>query len=370
LVEFWRTGKTSWLFAMGLAFGLMLVSKFTAAFFGAGVGLAFLTMPSLRRWLRSPAPWAALLLAAAIFAPFVLWNAEHGWATFIKQGGRTTASGYSPYYLVEFAVAQILLMNPLVFPAVAAAVAGVSWRSSAAPRSAEEGRRLLVSTIAPAAAYFVIHSLHDRVEGNWLAPLFPACAVLAGDWVARSRAAGARWPRAVAAAALWAAPLAFAVMIVGLAQALTGFLPLGSTDPTARVGGYRDLAQEVDARARAEGARFVLTQGYALTSLMRYYGDPTLPVIQREERIRWIFEPSPPESVFASPGLAITGSGPWFEFMLKKRFRSVEPAGTVDRRRNGKAIEPYQIFHVAGPCGAVLEAPDPRARPEYDQKCP
>ena len=65
-------------------------------------------------------------------------------------------------------------MNPLVFAALAAAVAGVSWRRPVAPGFADEARRLLVSTIAPAAVYFLLHALHDRVQGNWLAPLFPA----------------------------------------------------------------------------------------------------------------------------------------------------------------------------------------------------
>jgi Dolichyl-phosphate-mannose-protein mannosyltransferase len=369
LTELWRTAKTRWFIAMGLALGLMALSKFTAAFFAAGAALALVTTPSLRRSLRSPAPWAALILAAAIFSPFVLWNAGHGWATFVKQGGRAAANGFAPFYLVEFIGAQILLMNPLAFPAVAAAVAGVSWRAPAGPRSAEEARRLLVSTIAPAVIYFVIHALHDRVEGNWLAPILPAGAILTGDWVERARGAGAGFERVASRAALWAAPLAFAVMALAFFQTLTGILPLGAADPTERLEGFRDLARGVDARARAEGARFVLAQGYALASLLRYYGDVTIHVVQREERIRWIFEPSPPESLFASPGLAIIQSGARFEFMLRERFRSVEPAGTLERRRAGKPIETYQLFRVAEPCAAVLEAPDPIAKPDFEQKC-
>ena len=186
LVELWRTGKARWLIAIGFALGFMALSKFTAAFFAAGVGLSFLTTPSLRRWLTSPASWAALAIAAAIFSPNALWNAEHGWATFLKQGGRAAAAGFAPSYLIEFLAAQILLINPLVFAAVAAAVAGVAWRRPAAPGSPDEARRLVVSTIAPAAAYFLLHSLHDRVQGNWLG------AALPGDRRARRRLGFAR----------------------------------------------------------------------------------------------------------------------------------------------------------------------------------
>ena len=208
LVELWRSGKARWLLAVGVALGLMLESKFTGGFFAAGVAVAFLTAPSLRRWLVSPASAAALAIAAAIFAPFVVWNAEHGWATFIKQLGRTPPHAFEPLYALEFVAAQIGLMNPLVFPAFALAVAARPWRRSIPPGSNDEARRILVSTIAPAAIYFLFHALHDRVQGNWLAPLFPACAVLAADLVAARAPRGrAGLKGAIAKGARWAAPL-------------------------------------------------------------------------------------------------------------------------------------------------------------------
>ncbi len=88
LVELWRTGQRRWLIVLGLALGLALQSKFTAIFFAAGVVLALAATPSMRRWLVSPATLAALAVALVIFAPFVVWNAAHGWATFAKQLGR------------------------------------------------------------------------------------------------------------------------------------------------------------------------------------------------------------------------------------------------------------------------------------------
>ena len=190
LVELWRTGERRWLIALGLALGLALQSKFTAAFFAAGAVLALVATPSLRRWLISPALFAGLAIALMIFAPFIVWNAAHGWATFAKQLGRAGSSGFAPYYLAEFLVAQIGLMNPLVVAALVPAVAAISWRAPIAPRSRDEARRILVCTIAPAAIYFLLHSLHDRVQGNWLAPLYPAAAILAADWVAEIRRSG------------------------------------------------------------------------------------------------------------------------------------------------------------------------------------
>jgi hypothetical protein len=368
LTELWRTGQTRWLFAMGLLLGLMLMSKFTAAFFAIGAGFAFVTTPSLRRWLRSPAPWAALALAVAIFSPFVVWNAEHGWATFLKQGGRAAASGFTPSYVVEFVDAQVLLMNPLVFAALIASIASISWRKPIEAGSADEARRLLASTIAPAAVYFLVHALHDRVQGNWLAPLFPACALLAGDWVARARRS-AGYSGRLARATVWAAPLALAVMLVGFAQALTGILPLGAADPTARLEGFRDLAREVDTRAKSEGASYLLTHGYALTSLMTVYGDLSIAVVQPEQRIRWIFEPSPKEPLFASPGLAIAEAGRQFDLVLKMRYAHVDPVGTIERRRAGRPVETYDLYRVSDPFAPVLDPPCPSAEVDLQRNC-
>ena len=48
-----------------------------------------------------------------------------------------------------------------------------------AARRRDDDRFLLVALIAPALVYFLIHALHDRVQGNWPAFLYPMLAILA-----------------------------------------------------------------------------------------------------------------------------------------------------------------------------------------------
>ena len=149
---------------------------------------------------------------------------------------------------------------------------------------------------------------------------------------------------------------AFLVMALGYLQVTTGLLPLGSADPTARLEGYRDLARELDARARAEGAPYVLTQGYALTSLMRIYGDKDVSIIQPEQRIRWVFESEPPERTLQESGLALGEAGRNFGLFMQVRYRTVEPLGTLTRRRDGQPVETYELFRIANPYAPVLDA--------------
>ena len=370
LVELWRTGEKRWLIALGLMLGLALQSKFTAAFFAAGLGLALAATPSLRRWLVSPALFASLAIALTIFAPFVVWNAAHGWATFAKQLGRAPPTGFAPYYLAEFVIAQTGLMNPLVVAALVPAVAAIPWRAPIAARSRDEARRILACTIAPAAVYFLLHSLHDRIQGNWLAPLYPAAAILAADWVAEAHSRGVSGlAAAIAKAAQWAAPVGLVVAALSFAEAMTSAVPLGPASPFARLEGFRGLARDLDAKARAEGAGYVLTQGYALTSLMTYYGDPTIAVVQPEQRIRWIFEPAPPETLFAPPGLALGEPGRHFDLILKMRFREVEPAGPLQRRQAGGTLEAYELYRVADPYPPVMDPLCPRGEVNLQRQC-
>ncbi len=48
---------------------------------------------------------------------------------------------------------------------------------------------------------------------------------------------------------------------------------------------------------------------------MTYYGDPAIAVVQPEQRMRWIFEPQPPETLFAAPGLALGEPGRRFDLV-------------------------------------------------------
>ena len=150
---------------------------------------------------------------------------------------------------------------------------------------------------------------------------------------------------------------------------MTGAVPLGRADPAARLEGFRELARDLDSKARAENAAFVLTQGYALTSLMTYYGDPAIAVVQPEQRMRWIFEPRPPETLFAAPGLALGEPGRRFDLILKMRFRKVEPAGLIERRRAGGTVEAYELYRVADPIGPVLDPVCPRGEVNLARQC-
>ncbi len=349
LVEAWRGRGMAWP-ALGLALGMALQSKFTAAFFGFGVVLALATTPSMRRWFLSPWPYIAALLAALVVSPFVAWNATHGWATFAKQLARVPPHGLQLGFLAELIASQLGLANPLILLPAAAAIGANLRKFGKIEAGADEARRLLVATIAPAAGYFLLHALHDRVQGNWPAPLYPALAILAAD--AARRAGG--WARATAR---WAPALGLTAIALVYLHVATAWPRLGAADPLARIGGWRELTLKVDAAARERRAAFLLTRGYAATSLLTYYGDSKLPVAQSEERSRWDFEPKIAENIFDAPGLALGEAGRGYEAELGERFRHVQEIARLSRSSLGGTTAEYILYSVADP---IHPAPDAR----------
>src|SRR6202023_2549563 len=79
LVRLSQSGDGRWWLSAGLFAGLELLSKFTAIMLLPAV-LAFALVPDWRRrWLLSPWPWLAAVIAIAVFSPVLIWNYQHDW---------------------------------------------------------------------------------------------------------------------------------------------------------------------------------------------------------------------------------------------------------------------------------------------------
>jgi 4-amino-4-deoxy-L-arabinose transferase-like glycosyltransferase len=88
---------SAWWLGAGACAGLALMSKYSGVLVLAGGFVAIATTPEWRPWLRRPHPWLAALVALAVFAPVIVWNAQHGWASFAFQGGRAAAARFQPF---------------------------------------------------------------------------------------------------------------------------------------------------------------------------------------------------------------------------------------------------------------------------------
>jgi 4-amino-4-deoxy-L-arabinose transferase-like glycosyltransferase len=354
-----ETGRGAWWLAVGVAMGFSLLSKYSAFFLGVGIVTWLVFTPSMRKWLRTLWPYLGGMIALAMFAPVVVWNAQHEWASFLKQFGRTEVRGWEPAKLLEYVVTQAGVATPSVFILGIAGFIALACRWDAVPRT----RALLISLIAPMALYFIWHSLHTRVQGNWTAPAAPAFALVAAFAVHRVAWSGWRaplmhWSRVLAV------PLGLAISAAIYLQAIFGVLPLGVADPTARqIGaGMPALAREIDAMREKIGARTVLTTDYAMTAWLSFYLPSRPPVVQVTQRFRFVHRPEPPMTLFDGPMLYVCLTN--YEGLASdaSRFKVFEKLDVVTRQRRGIAIESFILARVEGRKGDPFDRSPPPER--------
>lgn len=335
----WSSGSPAWWIGAGLAAGLASLSKYSSLFLAPGMFLWLAGSRSGRQRLRAPGPWLALVAGAAVFSPNVVWNATHHWVTFSKQFGRITPHRFAPRYLVEFVFEQLLLLNPLIAAFIPRALADPRFRQRVAMPAA---------TSAPFAAYLLIHSLHDRVQAHWPAPLYAPMAILAA--VGAEGLAMRRWRILRTSAPVFGLG-ACAAALVYLALPEMG-VPL-RFDPAWPLRGWPRFVERIESARRSVGARWIGTTSYGLTAQFLDQRGIAAPVMQISERDRWNGLPVPIADT-AAPGLVVDLSRRISLPLLRHCFSTVTFLGVVDRAAPGERGRPYALVQVSGPRRDVI----------------
>ena len=356
LAKVLETGRGAWWLAVGAAVGAALLSKYTALFFGPAILIWLVSVAKLRRWLLSPWPYLGGLVALALFAPVILWNADHHWVSFLKQMGRARIEDFRPAFIGELIPTQIAFATPLVF------ILGVMGLYALATRKtgAAAARVLVNSAFWTIVAYFVWHSLHARVEANWFAPVYPAFAIAAApaahltQWEARAQ-------RLADFCLRWAAPVGVVMFALLIVQANTGWLSGYRRDATVRsVGvGWRELAAGIEAVRVRTGAACVLAPDYGTTGWLAFYLPKGSCVVQPTQRIRWVNMPAPDPALLAGKLLYVDELRPGGRPYLKDAFRRIERVAELKRMRGPLTIETYALDLLQDPNGEVLDQTPP-----------
>ena len=344
-----QTGRGAWWVAAGVAAGFALLSKYTAFFLGAGILVWLVLVPQERRWFASFWPYLGGTIALLMFVPVVFWNAAHGWISFAMQFGRVGSGGWTLRYLGEFLGGQLALATPFIAVLGSAGIVMVlRTRDARGSRPA-----LLGAMILPACVYFLWHSLHDRVQGNWPSFLYPAFAIAAA--AAYVSASDASTSSLLRISRRFAVPLAAAMVALIYAQALWGVVPR-VRDPVSRLlaVGMDRVADDIESLRAQNHANAILTTSYALTGWLSFYLPTHPPVIQLNERTRYLNEPTPASALFDGTLLYVTETRNDQAQLLSGRFATVMPLAHIARYRNGATIDEYEVYRVEGPKSAPL----------------
>jgi 4-amino-4-deoxy-L-arabinose transferase-like glycosyltransferase len=362
LAKVLETGRGAWWLAVGAATGAALLSKYTALFFGPAIVIWLVSVAKLRRWLLSPWLYLGGLVALLMFAPVILWNADHQWVSFIKQIGRARIEDFRPGFIAELIPTQIAFATPPVFILGAMGLYALFTRNAGASAA-----RILINAIFWTIVwYFIWHSLHARVEANWFAPVYPAFSIAAAvaahlvRWQAGTQ-------RVVNFCLRWAAPVGILMFVLLVVQADTGVLSAYRRDATVRsVGvGWRELASQIEAVRARVGATCVLAPDYGTTGWLAFYLPPGTCVVQPTQRIRWISMPEPDRAQLAAKVLYVDearpiGPPPY----LQNAYARIERVAELPRQRGPLVIETYALDLLEGARGEVIDhSPPPELLP-------
>lgn len=258
-------GRLGWRWhILGALCGLALLSKYTAALLPVQVLATTIAVPSARRLLRSPHPWAAALIALVFFSPVVVWNARNGWASFgFQTAGRMAQNdGARVHLLARYLGLQLLAVGPLLWGTLLASIVWLLRRTGQArPRAV-----LLLIAGVPAVALFTAMSPWIFVKMNWVAPAYVPLLVGTAWWWSEAweKARARRWATAVFASC---AAVTAAAHLAPLVPALP-FPPRADT-----VSGWRELSAAVERARTSAGMRdpLVIGWGYKTASELAFY---------------------------------------------------------------------------------------------------
>lgn len=157
------------LWGLGLAMGIGLLAKYSIALIGLA-GLVFMLIDAqARRYFFRPELYGAMAITFVLFAPVIVWNAEHSWASFGFQFTRRLAENpdFSTHLLFVYAFA---LLSP-IFAAAAFYLFGPARKLVS--HDTRKRRFMLIMTLVPLAV-FAIYGLFSVTKFHWTPPAWIA----------------------------------------------------------------------------------------------------------------------------------------------------------------------------------------------------
>jgi len=229
-----------WL-ALGAAFGLGMLSKYTIVLPGLGLVLLFAFDRQLRGWFLRFEPYLAILTALIIFSPVIYWNAKHDWASFAFQSTKRFESK------TEFSL-HIYLFYLFILCTPAGFFTALRWFAQPT-RPDPKIRRFVLFFSALPISFFMLYSLRHEPKIVWAGPAFLALLPIFANFLSAEKSQLGRLDRAIQRAWL---PFIFLSLVGFFGFVLYTGLGIPMTRYSARMNktvGWESLAKHVYLKA-------------------------------------------------------------------------------------------------------------------------
>jgi 4-amino-4-deoxy-L-arabinose transferase-like glycosyltransferase len=360
LVRLDESNDARWWLAAGIFAGLALLSKFTAFMLLPAVA-AFMLVPDWRRrWLTSPYPWLAALIAGLVFMPVLIWNWQHDWASFRFQLVRATATrDVSLRTVGEFIGLQLGLVGFILLPVVLSGVALTAWRGY---RRGDAVAILLSTSVIVPFGYFFWKSLTLRVGDTWPMFLWPVGFATAAINIAMLPREG--WQAWMIRSTVWWAKAAIAwgiffVVAVFFYYVAAPWNFIGKVDPVGGEAGFEQVVDRAQAQLEKTGATWIATTDYRTYAMLRWFFKNRVPVIQINERKRFLgFRDPGMDLVRGHTGLYVAREPDQANPLWSSTTAIRQPLERVERSWRGVVMDTYALEKLTGWTPELSPPPD------------
>jgi hypothetical protein len=304
--------RLQWFVWLGVALGFALLSRFFSWALVLGIAAAALVAPYRVLWRRGLV--LSFAIALAVFAPFIVWNAQHHWISF------TFA------LLQRHPSDEVQLLRPLSLYGLGLLAFSPGLWIAATISAAHPRHALIAWTALPLSVLLIVLASHERVEVYWFIGPFISLCVIVGMQVRRLG-----WtlvPAAVLSALIFAAGIAPHQMYAAVTRAGVHLSDAGPFEMFT----YPPLAKKMRMVADANHA-IVMTDGYGFSSLLDFYGGLEPVVIgydaQGEEARTWVNDSNRPSRAIFLDKVPLS-KRPDFAHQLALACGRVQPGPVLD----------------------------------------
>lgn len=350
------TQKGLYWYLAGLGWGLALLSKYNGILLGLIVLVYLLAVREERFWLKRKEPYLAVGIAFLVFLPVLIWNYQHGFASFLFHLTHKGSKGTPFQSFLLFLLPPFGYLSPLVY-------LGFWWTLGWAIR--EGWRRpspkllfLSFSSLVP-LVFFAVLSVKGKFKPYYPAlGFYPALMAFAGWYVVSEGSKLRRWFFLIALAFCF---LFSGIMLLSTQWPLTSKAILAVKDVvaalpfegpkknlerlTVRADETNDLygwpqaartAREIYAQLAEEGPAFIFGERYQIVSPLSFYmGRKTriYCLTDRRDQYKYFAPPVEPDdrhraAIAANAGLTGRENGTWKgkieDYISRKKWETTE----------------------------------------------
>ena len=346
LAELKRTRDERWAILLGVAIGFGLLSKYAMLYFVLGMGIAFLPSQAGRAMLLSRAGLVTLATATAVFAPNIVWNALHQFATV---GHTASNANWGAATLFNFAGALNFIGAQI---GIAGPIAGIlfiwglikAWRDP----NYDHNDTLLLALTLPIFAVVTTQAFIARANANWAAPAFVALTILICAWAVRR--SHTRW--LIANTCLSAALFA---LLAGLAVSPAFVAAIGQENSVKRLRGWGEAGRSIETLAASSAFDAIMSDDREDMASLFYY------TRARKQPLRMWPRENAGNEYEASHRLRPEESG-YVLFVTRRAdasdvtnaFASAERVATLETQLDSKRKRVFFLFALKGPVDSTL----------------